>query len=151
MTHSVALIVAETVRTLSATSPFHCALIRELGADRAAQVIARALDSLTTEERRVALMAGAAGQAQLAADVIRHDAVWSLPGASIDAIDALSAVYGKQGTNGYSGAPMAPADLDLEQGGEYDRGADLLGNAAGFLRQATGAYPSRVEGAEVFD
>lgn len=110
MTHSVAMIVAETVRTLSATSPFHCALIRELGADRAAQVIARALDSLTTEERRVALMAGAAGQAQLAADVIRHDA-----------------------------------------GGEYDRGADLLGNAAGFLRQATGAYPSRVEGAEVFD
>ena len=41
--------------------------------------------------------------------------MWSLPGASIDAIDALSAVYGKQGTNGYSGAPMAPADLDLER------------------------------------
>lgn len=110
MTHSVALIVAETVRALSLSSPFHGALIRELGTERAAEAIARALDSLTPEQRRVALMAGAAGQAQLAADVIRHDA-----------------------------------------GGGYDRGAQLLGDAAGFLRQATGAYPSRVDGAEVVD
>lgn len=110
MTHSVALIVAETVRALSLSSPFHCALIRELGADRAAQVIARTLDGMDAEERRAALMAGAAGQAQLAADVIRHDA-----------------------------------------GGGYDRGAQLLGDAAGFLRQATGAYPARVDGAEVVD
>ena len=60
-------------------------------------------DAMTPEERRSAVMASMAGQAQLAADIMRLDA-----------------------------------------GTGYDRCADLLNNAAGSLRQATGAYPSRM-------
>ena len=40
-------------------------------------------------------------------------------------------------------AQLAADVMRLDADGEYDRGADLLGNAAGSLRQATGTQPAR--------
>ena len=44
-------------------------------------------------------------------------------------------------------AQLAADVMRMDAGTEYDRGADLLNNAAGSLRQATGAYPSANLGA----
>lgn len=103
MAHGLHHLLADSVRFLALTSPIQAALIRELGAERATEIVHRVLDAMTPEERRSAVMASMAGQAQLAADIMRLDA-----------------------------------------GTGYDRCADLLNNAAGSLRQATGAYPSRM-------
>lgn len=103
MGHGLHLIVAESFRALALNSPIQAALVAELGAERATEIVAGVLDGLSPEDRRAAVLASMAGHAQLAADVMRLDA-----------------------------------------GTEYDRCADLLNNAAGSLRQATGAYPSRM-------